>query len=172
MSNIIKYITINSDRWKEYGDLLQRSYKEFPESFLISYEEEKNLPDLEGRYRQYLQDPNALTLFAELDGKLIGAVVAYFFPEKIKDSISDIIFLYVIPEHHRKGIAQQLMDVIFDRLKERQIKYVKVGVYKDNIQACKFYRKSGFVDSGIIKNESFKFEKYYDQIVLEKKLLK
>ncbi|MTI80852.1 MAG: GNAT family N-acetyltransferase [Firmicutes bacterium] len=91
-----------------------------PSEFWAS--EKKNIQE------KYL--PMAETFVKELDGKIVG------FISLIDDYIGG---LFVSPEYQGKGIGSELIKKAKSLRRE-----LTVEVYKDNIRAQKFYKKSGF----------------------------
>ncbi len=68
-----------------------------------------------------------------------------------------IELLGVNKKFRRKGIARNLIDIAFKIGKLMKLRAVFVDVDDDNYSALEFYKKVGFIDSGIISNY------YYDK---------
>lgn len=56
--------------------------------------------------------------------------------------------IYILQQHHGKGIAQQLMDFILSYAKSENYEVIWLGVWEHNNRARKFYEKYGFINSG------------------------
>ena len=56
--------------------------------------------------------------------------------------------IYILKEFHGGGIAQQLMEYIFDHARRHQFEVIWLGVWEFNLRAQKFYEKYGFINSG------------------------
>ena len=56
--------------------------------------------------------------------------------------------IYVSKEYKGKGIAQQLMQLIFDYAEQCSYQVIFLGVWEHNMRAQHFYEKYGFKDSG------------------------
>lgn len=56
--------------------------------------------------------------------------------------------IYVLKEFHGMGIAQKLMELIFDYAKQQDYKVIWLGVWEHNLRAQKFYAKYDFENSG------------------------
>jgi ribosomal protein S18 acetylase RimI-like enzyme len=56
--------------------------------------------------------------------------------------------IYILKEYQGQGIAQQLMQLIFDYAAQQEYKLIFLGVWEHNMRAQHFYEKYGFVNSG------------------------
>ena len=99
-----------------------------------------------------LKDDNAFFYFAEINGEPIGYIKFMedydSFEEMKKWKALELKRIYVSKEYHGKGVAQQLMDFIFDYAATNKYEVVWLGVWDQNYKAQKFYEKYGFVNSG------------------------
>ncbi|HKX68104.1 MAG TPA: GNAT family N-acetyltransferase [Intrasporangium sp.] len=82
------------------------------------------------------------TLVAELAGDVIGMVA---FGTQNGDFV--VWKLYVLPEHHGKGIGSRLMDAVVDRALEGGHTRITVAYPAGNGYAERFHRAHGFVES-------------------------
>lgn len=53
--------------------------------------------------------------------------------------------IYVLKDHHSKGLGQSLLETAIYRAKAANAPYIWLGVWEENINAIRFYRKNGFV---------------------------
>lgn len=98
-----------------------------------------------------IANPELITLLSEHDERLVGfaqlrwdrapACIAAKRPGEIQR-------LYVVAEWHGKGIAQELMNVCIEALRQRGSDAVWLGVWERNPRAISFYEKFGFVAVG------------------------
>lgn len=94
-----------------------------------------------------LTDQNAEFYFAELDGKTIGYLKVNIGQSQteIKDNNSlEIERIYVLKEFHGKKVGQILYNKAIELAKEKNVKYVWLGVWEENPRAFRFYEKNGF----------------------------
>ncbi|HEX7828179.1 MAG TPA: GNAT family N-acetyltransferase [Thermoanaerobaculia bacterium] len=93
--------------------------------------------------RRELQDPKITTFVVENDGALIAFA-------QIKHSESDVELarIYVDRNFHGKGIAQDLMQAVFDVARNANVQSVWLGVWEHNPRAIAFYEKCGFRITG------------------------
>ena len=82
------------------------------------------------------------TLVAELAGEVIGMVA---FGTQNGDFV--VWKLYVLPEHHGKGIGSHLMDAVVERALEAGHTRIMVAYPDGNSYAERFHRAHGFVES-------------------------
>ncbi|MEN7548154.1 GNAT family N-acetyltransferase [Rapidithrix thailandica] len=94
-----------------------------------------------------LTDQNAEFYFAELDKKAIGYLKVNVGQSQteIKDKNTlEIERIYVLKEFHGKQVGQFLYNKAIELAKEKNVKYVWLGVWEQNPRAIRFYEKNGF----------------------------
>ncbi len=102
-------------------------------------------PDLKKYIQDFGQDGD-YCLVAEQNKKLIGAIwIRYINGYGFVDKDTPELSMAVFKGHRGKGIGEQLLMEMIDRLKDIQIKQISLSVDKDNF-AHGFYKKHGFVD--------------------------
>lgn len=88
------------------------------------------------------------TYVAMVDGKVAGFVC--FSPNKeVEPVVGEIFAIYVLSEYYGTGVAQKLMDLALEGLKEYP--GCELWVLKDNPRAIRFYEKYGFKSDGTFK---------------------
>ncbi len=99
-----------------------------------------------------LKDDDDYFYFCEVDGIAVGYI-------RIKEDNSgfdglqqykalELKRLYVLHDFHGKGVAQLLMNFVFDFAKQHSYSIVWLGVWEHNERAKAFYKKHGFIDTG------------------------
>lgn len=99
-----------------------------------------------------LNDSADFFYLAEINGFAVGYI-------RIKEDYSgfaelqqykalELKRLYVLQEYHGKGVAQNLMNFVFDFAQKNSYDLVWLGVWEYNERAKKFYSKNGFIDTG------------------------
>ena len=144
----IRRVTIN-----EIDQLQQISKQTFAETF-SSGNSEANMNDyLENSFsakklQDELNDPNAEIYFVELDKQVIGYLKVNFGQSQTEikdDNALEIERIYVLSKFHGKKIGQLLYDKAMQISKQRNVDYVWLGVWEENLRAIRFYEKNGFV---------------------------
>lgn len=79
------------------------------------------------------------TLVAEVDGAVVG--MAVYGPHD-----DDLVLwkLYVLPEHHGKGVGHRLLETVVARAEELGHRRLSVSVVEGNDRALRFYERHGF----------------------------
>lgn len=64
---------------------------------------------------------------------------------ELKDnSALEIERIYVLKDYHGKKIGQKLYEKAIEIAKEKDAKYIWLGVWEENHRAINFYQKNGF----------------------------
>jgi len=104
-------------------------------------------------WRQRLEGGTSVTLVLEEQDKVLGWVSAG--PSRDSDALSptsELVAIYVAPEHWRRGVGQRLWSDAEGQLRRAGFLEVTLWVLKENAGALRFYRAIGFVvDPGIEK---------------------
>jgi ribosomal protein S18 acetylase RimI-like enzyme len=119
-----------------------------PEADLRSYIAAEFNPE---KFRQYINDPNATIYGAEVSGRVIGYCLLYRAQPPLEilcDRAIGLKRLYVLPEFHGRGVAQDLMQTSLKFALDHQYSQVWLSVSNQNLRAISFYKKSGFVKVG------------------------
>lgn len=114
----------------------------------------------------FLEDINKNFTYPAV-ARMGGSLVGYTCLWKIEDELQ-IANIAVDKEYRKRGIAQRIMEWIFEQAREQNCKNVTLDVRVSNSVALTLYRKFGFEQIGRRKN-------YYrypveDAIIMEKKL--
>ncbi len=94
-----------------------------------------------------LSDPNTEFYFAISDNEVVGYLKVNFgiSQTELKDNNAiEIERIYVAKEFHGKKVGQALYEKAITLAKEKNVKYVWLGVWEQNQRAIRFYQKNGF----------------------------
>ena len=81
------------------------------------------------------------------DGQVLGYVgMMYVLDEGYISNVA------VSPEHRRLGIADDLINALIEKKKEKDLSFVTLEVRKSNVPAIELYIKNGFSEVGLRKN--------------------
>ncbi len=88
--------------------------------------------------KKIARDPD-LFLLAELDGRIIGSVLGGF------DGRRGMMYhLAVAQEHRQRGVGEELIQILEQRLREKGCIRYYLLVTRDNEQAIRFYEQRGW----------------------------
>jgi len=117
-----------------------------PDDFLDSISETRWSPLLKA-------ESNRLLLVLE-DGKPVGASTYCGARDEALKDWGEIISLYLLPSHYRKGIGTKLFSEVLDALADEGYSKIYLWVLEDNRPAREFYEKNGFIFSGDINADN------------------
>jgi [ribosomal protein S18]-alanine N-acetyltransferase len=92
-----------------------------------------------------LAEANPATFVVAIRG---GKIVGYAVVDKWPDQ-EHLVSIAVVPESRRKGVGQALLD---DLLEKVQTGSMKLEVRRSNRAALEFYRKNGFIQTGVAQS--------------------
>lgn len=96
-----------------------------------------------------LNDNNSEFYFAKLDNEVIGYLKINFGESQteLKDNKAlEIERIYVSKEFHGKNVGQLLYSKAIEIAKNKNVNYVWLGVWEENLRAISFYKKNGFIE--------------------------
>lgn len=136
----------------DIAELQEISKKTFSETFSKDNTEESMAQYLETSFAAEkllteLSDKNSEFYFARLDHKVIGYLklnTGLSQTEMKGDHALEIERIYVSKEYHGKKVGQALYDKAMAIATEKNVDYVWLGVWENNLRAINFYRKNGF----------------------------
>ena len=107
-------------------------------------------------FEAYLADQRIDVMVADDDGSLIGYVMLKAAEPTDPDvakavtlrPCNELSKLYVHPDAHGTGVAQQLVIASLEASEARKCAVLWLGVNQENLRAQRFYEKSGFQQVG------------------------
>jgi ribosomal protein S18 acetylase RimI-like enzyme len=87
--------------------------------------------------------------FAKIEDKIVGYLKLNFGDsqtESIDENGMEIERIYVLKAFHRQGIGQYMFDKAVDMARQKQLKFLWLGVWEENHKALNFYKKNGLVE--------------------------
>jgi len=133
----------NKNDFEQVYKILQESWDQayasfIPEEDLAFYlNQTYNAIKLE----ELFNDANAFCFVAEVDRKAVGWLKLSIDNEENRFYLSSI---YVLPGFQKLKIGQQLMNIAFTTAKEKGFSEIWIGVMDNNINALRWYEKTGF----------------------------
>lgn len=145
----IKRITVQElDQLKEIGR------KTFHETFSESNDDENMKKYLDEKFSsdkltEELNNTDSEFYFATLENNVIGYLKVNFGESQTElkdDTALEIERIYVSKEFHGKKIGQLLYEKAIQIAKDKDVHYVWLGFWEENLRAISFYTKNGFVE--------------------------
>ncbi len=135
----------------EYRSEFLEQYKVFLLEWVMEHEEDSKEADLLSNPQNIVQDQKGSVFLAELNGKVIGAIVTKYQSE----NAAELLFLLVNEEWQNRKIGTLLLQETIRKLKENNFIKLFAAINKNKTKAVKVLRDSGFVLDSMktIKNE-------------------
>jgi len=150
MTNIqIKEISLN-----DIDQLQKIGRKTFQETFSESNSEENMKNYLEEGFStekltKELTNKDSQFYFATLENEVIGYLKVNFGESQTElkgEKSLEIERIYVSKEFHGKKVGQLLYEKAIQVAKDKNVDYVWLGVWEENLRAISFYTKNGFIE--------------------------
>ncbi|MFB0920937.1 MAG: GNAT family N-acetyltransferase [Oscillospiraceae bacterium] len=108
----------------------------------------------ETRWSPLLRTESNRLLLALEDGKPVGASTYCEAREEKMKGWGEIISLYLLPSHYRKGIGSKLFSAAIAALTDEGYSEIYLWVLEGNQAARAFYERNGFICSGDINADN------------------
>lgn len=119
-----------------------------------------------------IKNENSEFFFALSDEEVIGYLKVNFgdAQTELQDKNSlEIERIYVSKDFHGKKVGQILYDKALEIAKDKNVEFVWLGVWEENLRAVQFYKKNGFVE---FDKHVFRFGNEDQTDLMMKKMLK
>ena len=160
-SIIVKRVT--SLDWQEYKKIRLEALKKEPQAFGSSYAKEKVRSENEWKDKLVKsENSNSLSFYYAVskENKFVAIGGAY----QDANKQWNIIAIYTKKEFRGQGLGQKIFQSIIDEIKSRKIKKVYLCVNVSQTAAQELYKKNGFRNTQIIKNQILGDGKCYDEV--------
>lgn len=146
--------------------LMLQAYADDPMAFTASVAEREPLPLSWWAARMAEGDDVPEQMFgAFVDGQLVGAAGLSFETRPKRRHKAQLIGMYVLPEHRRRGLAQALVQAVLDAARRRpELKIVGLTVTEGNAGAEALYRRCGFEPWGVEPMGTFDGEHFFGKV--------
>ena len=122
--------------------------------------------------RQWLvsRGPRHPVIVAEVDGRVVGwGSLNVYNPRKAYDFVADFS-IYVERDWRGKGVGNVILSRLIELARERGFHKLVLSAFPDNAAGMALYRRFGFREVGIFKEQGQLNGKWVDTIVMEKLL--
>ncbi|MHC5247957.1 GNAT family N-acetyltransferase [Enterococcus sp. LJL90] len=152
-----------------YHQLRLQALQEAPEAFAATYQQEKDYT--EEQIQKRLADKNQKMLLGFFHNQTLVGMVGCYQEKGLKLAHKGVIFgMYLLPEFHKKGFSQQLLQQLLTEIPQAfpMIEQVSLCVNAENFVAVHLYQKLGFKEYGHEENALKWDNRYYDEILMSK----
>jgi phosphinothricin acetyltransferase len=126
--------------------------------------------DQQMQWYENLKSSGMPVIVAEADGEVIAFASYGSFRTKEGYKYSIEHSIYIQQSYRGKGIGSKLLDILIDRAKEQGF-HTMVGVIDyDNKSSIHFHEKAGFIQTGILHEIGYKFDRFLDIVFMQLKL--
>lgn len=109
---------------------------------------------------------NAVSLVAELNGKIVGNLNFSGGPRKRTEHAGEF-GVSVLNDYWGYGIGEKLIKYLIDWSKDSKIiRKINLRVRTDNARGIKLYTKLGFIEEGTIKRDFLIDGEFYDSLMM------
>ena len=141
--------------------------------FMSRYPDEirKEAEDERAFLNRTLEDPKAVMIVAEADGKVVGSCSVFSNQEKRKIRHRCSMGIGLLEEYCEQGLGTAMLNILIEMAKQMGYELMELIVVADNTRAQGLYRKCGFIESGRYYH-GMKFDdgSYDDEILMYKEL--
>ena len=104
------------------------------------------------------------------DGDVLGWARLLPWKQRGFDVVEDLV--YVDPVHQRRGIARELLQRLIEIARERtECRTIVATVATDNKPGLELHRQLGFEEVGTIRDAAYKFDRWMDITLVQKRLV-
>ena len=143
---------ITADDWEQYRTLRLEALQDSPLAFVEQYAESSVQPDefWQERAERNATSPESTIFVAVRDGSLVAKAGCFVEPEVTDYVSAHVVGVYVTPALRGLGMAEALMEAVIRWAQEEpQADRIRLYVLKSNDRAAAFYRRFGFVPTGV-----------------------
>jgi phosphinothricin acetyltransferase len=109
-------------------------------------------------------------LVCEQDGRVVGYAYCSRFKERAAFAWDCECSVYIHKDYHRRGIAGALYTKLFQLVREQGYFNIYALITHPHESSEALHKKFGFTEEGIYKNTGYKMGKWWDLLVMVKRL--
>jgi phosphinothricin acetyltransferase len=109
-------------------------------------------------------------LVYERDGIILGYAYCARFKERAAFQWDCECSVYIDQKAHRQGIATALYNKLFELVKQQGYYTVYALITYHHDSSTLLHKKFGFAEIGVYQKTGYKFKKWWDLLVMEKRL--
>lgn len=107
-------------------------------------------------WQHSLTRPGRVNLVAVDNGRIVG-LVSYGAPRQagyFTEGQGELMSIYVLADHQKRGIGTALMKAALDGLKQQGFDHAALWVMSTNAQAIAFYERAGWQGTGVQQKQA------------------
>lgn len=143
---------VKIDDYEQVIDLYQQLYdaeKFFDSNLKNTYkmlESNKQIKKIKKR----IKSRNTIFLVAEKDDRVIGLIDGYLVDSDCyRENVGYLDHLCVDKKYRGQGVATMLIEKFKEKMKKRNVSYIKLNAFSTNFSATNLYKKLGFEEYSI-----------------------
>lgn len=109
-------------------------------------------------------------IVAEHDGKIIGYAYLDHYSERSAYRFTADVSIYVDKDFHSLGAGRSLIEALEREARKIGIKNLISIITEENQNSMNFHRKNGYYEKGHLEKVGFKFGKWLDVVIMQKKI--
>lgn len=109
-------------------------------------------------------------LVCECDKKIVGYAYCSRFKERAAFGWDCECSVYIDEQYHRRGIATELYNKLFDLIKEQGFYNIYALINASHTSSISLHEKFGFTKEGLYRKTGYKMEQWWDLLILVKRL--
>ncbi|TGB05337.1 GNAT family N-acetyltransferase [Halobacillus salinus] len=154
---------LNGQDAEAYYELRLEALLTNPDSFITTYEQEKQRPNPLKTIAERLDSNISRTFGLFSEEKLCGIVTLMKQTHPKFSHKGDVLAMYISPSSRRKGGAVQLLDELIRSARAFGLEQLRLSVVTENTPAKQLYQKVGFQSYGIERKAIKLPERYLDE---------
>ncbi|MBX7232796.1 MAG: GNAT family N-acetyltransferase [Caldilineales bacterium] len=134
--------------WSIYRELRLRALADAPDAFgsTLAAEQERADEDWAGRLAAADESGRDLPLVAEMDGEPVGLGWGRIEADHL--GVAHLYQMWVAPGSRNLGVGRMLLEAVIAWAKEKNARYLDLGVTYRESSAMRLYRRAGFEPAG------------------------
>ena len=156
----------DDEKWEDRSFSNETPYMtRYPDEVKKDVEEERAF------INRTLEDPNAVMIVAEVDGKIAGTCSVFGNRDRRKISHRCSMGIGLLEDYCEQGLGTAMLSILIELAKQMGYELMELIVVADNTRAQGLYRKCGFIEGGRYYH-GMKFDdgSYHDEIMMYKEL--
>ena len=156
---------VSPDRFPECLAVVRAAFATDVDEFNITRENTPNHPAFwELRRVEELAARGADLIALSVAGRLLGC--AFVLASRSRPTTWELRHLAVLPEARRRGYGERIVGASAERARAAGATVLRIGIVADNLRLAAWYRRLGFVSSGIARYPSLPFSVEHFELTL------